>query len=66
MSALISAIVQNYDTNVYGEDVMIGNDVLLKCNIPSYVADFLTVASWVSSEGDEISPNPNTFGNERF
>ena len=62
----ISAIVQNYATNVYGEDVMIGNDVLLKCNIPSFVADFLTVHGWVASEGDQILANQNTLGNSGF
>ena len=55
----ISAIVQSYATNVYGEDVMIGNDVLLKCAIPSFLADLLSVAGWVGSEGAQISANQN-------
>ena len=33
------------------EYVIIGNDVLLKCNIPSFVADFVHVTGWVDSEG---------------
>ena len=45
---------------------MIGNDVLLKCNIPSFVADFLTVHGWVASEGDQILANQNTLGNSGF
>ena len=51
--------MQSYATNVYGEDVMIGNDVLLKCSIPSFLADFLSVSGWVGSEGAQISPNQN-------
>ena len=51
--------MQSYATNVYGEDVMIGNDVLLKCAIPSFLADFLSVTGWVGSEGALISANPN-------
>ena len=38
---------------------MIGNDVLLKCAIPSFLADFLSVAGWVGSEGAQISANQN-------
>ena len=38
---------------------MIGNDVLLKCAIPSFLADFLSVIGWVGSEGAQISPNQN-------
>ena len=38
---------------------MIGNDVLLKCVIPSFLADFLSVAGWVGSEGAQISANQN-------
>ena len=54
LDVYISAVVQNYATNVYGEDVMIGNDVLLKCAIPSFLADFLSVTGWVGSEGAQI------------
>ena len=45
---------------------MIGNDVLLKCNIPSFVGDFLRVNAWVSSDGDQIFSNHNSLGNEEF
>ena len=34
---------------------MIGNDVLLKCAIPSFLADFLSVTGWVGSEGTQIT-----------
>ena len=33
--------------------VILGNDVLLKCNIPSFVADFVAVTGWLDSEGTE-------------
>ena len=29
-----------------------GNDALLKCNIPSFVADFVSVTAWVSGKGE--------------
>ena len=37
-------------TDVFREQVILGNDVLLKCHIPSFVADFVTVESWIDSE----------------
>ena len=47
---------QPYRVAVFEESVILGNDVVIKCNIPSFVADFLTVASWVDSEGREFLP----------
>lgn len=33
------------------EYVIRGNSAILKCNVPSFVADFITVEAWVTSEG---------------
>ncbi len=30
------------------------NDVLLSCELPSHVADFLRVTAWLDSEGHEL------------
>lgn len=38
-----------------------GNTAVLKCTIPSFVADFVKVEAWVSDEGSEYLPD-NTFG----
>ena len=43
--------IRSYRVAVHEEQVMLGNDVLLNCNIPSFEADFVSVASWVDSEG---------------
>lgn len=32
---------------------MRGNSAILKCLIPSFVADFVSVTAWVDSDGDE-------------
>jgi hypothetical protein len=34
---------------------MTGNAALLKCSIPSFVADFLHVVGWIDSEGVELA-----------
>lgn len=36
------------------EYVMRGNAAILKCSIPSFVADFVHVVAWVDEEGTEI------------
>ena len=42
----------DYETHLAPENVMLKNDVLLKCNIPSYVSDFVQVEAWVDSEAE--------------
>ena len=39
------------------DSVILGNDVIVKCNIPSFMADFLSVTGWVNSEGLNLSEN---------
>ena len=36
------------------EAVLRGNSAILKCHIPSFVADFIQVASWLEDEDREI------------
>jgi hypothetical protein len=45
------------------ESVIVGNAALLKCSIPSFVADFLLVAGWTDSEGVELSGSGQALGN---
>lgn len=52
---------QYYEAEVVSEYVIKGNTAVLKCTIPSFVADFVKVEAWISDEGREILPD-NTFG----
>ena len=36
------------------ESAIAGNNVQFKCNIQSYVADFVQVVAWVDSEGSSF------------
>jgi hypothetical protein len=36
---------------------MRGNSAILKCSIPSFVADFVHVVSWIDEEGHEYMPS---------
>ena len=48
-------VVQTYETRVADEFVIIGNDALVKCSVPSYAADFMEVVGWVTNEDYEIT-----------
>lgn len=38
------------------EYVMRGNAAIMKCSIPSFVADYVQVIAWIDEEGNEIVP----------
>lgn len=46
-------MTQYYEAEVVSEYVIRGNTAVLKCNIPSFVADFVKVEAWVDSDGGE-------------
>ncbi|XP_059621855.1 cell adhesion molecule Dscam2 [Phlebotomus argentipes] len=52
----VRAVVQQfYEAEVNNEYVIRGNSAVLKCSIPSFVADFVSVLSWQDDNG-------NTYG----
>ncbi|CAM1309779.1 Uncharacterised protein r2_g1992 [Pycnogonum litorale] len=46
---------QEYRTQVYDEYVILGNTAVLRCNIPSYISDFVEVTSWIIDDDKRIS-----------
>ena len=54
---------QSYQTGPIDEYVILGNDAIVKCTIPSFVADFVSVIGWVDSEGSEHHLNKDDHGN---
>lgn len=44
-------VTQYYEAEVVSEYVIRGNAAILKCTIPSFVAEFVSVASWEGSDG---------------
>ena len=39
------------------EDVLLNNDVIFKCSVPSFVSDFVQVEGWEDSEGGSFYAN---------
>ena len=50
-----SVTAQRYEVDILRESVIVGNDALFKCSIPSFVSDFVSVPSWEDSEGTSFS-----------
>lgn len=50
-----------YESEIMKEYVIRGNAAVLKCSIPSFVADFVYVESWVDEEGT-IYNQTNSYG----
>ena len=63
---MFSVALSSYRVVVDEEQVMLGNEILMKCDIPSFVADFVAVDGWVDSEGLGIANDGNYQGNQVF
>lgn len=46
------------------EHVLRGNTGILKCHIPSFVADFVTVSAWIDDENNEYYAETHNFGHD--
>lgn len=46
---------QFYDAEIIKEYVMRGNSAIVKCSIPSFVADFVQVVAWADEDGVEYT-----------
>lgn len=61
---MILVVNQIYDADILKEFVIRGNTGILKCSIPSFVADFVYVDAWISDAGDVYEPSGKNFGME--
>lgn len=55
-------MLQNYITGAEDEYVILGNTALIKCKVPSFVADFVSIESWISSDGQEYRRLVDSYG----
>lgn len=60
-----TVVNQFYEAEIMTEYVIRGNTALLKCSIPSFVADFVQVESWVDNAG-QIYVTSTNYGNHSF
>lgn len=50
-------VIQSYEVEAENEYVIRGNSAVMKCKIPSFVADFVEVEMWSDSLGGSYMPN---------
>ena len=60
---LFLVVTQEYETDADREYVITGNTAIIKCEIPSFVADFVSVESWKDNKGNQYFSNSNNYGN---
>lgn len=54
-----TVVNQHYGADILMEYVIKGNSAVLKCSIPSFVADFVRVESWIDEQGNELVASDN-------
>ena len=61
-SPFSTVVFQDFNINVPRETYgILGNDAIIKCEVPSFVADLVSVTSWTDTSGKSI---PHSFGNK--
>lgn len=60
-TCVFAVVVQSYFVTVMDEHVLHGNAGILKCHIPSFVADFVSVIGW--QEDDDADDDNGDDGN---
>ncbi|XP_024939103.1 Down syndrome cell adhesion molecule-like protein Dscam2 isoform X40 [Cephus cinctus] len=55
-----AVVTQPYNPEILTEYAIRGNSAILKCSIPSYIAEFVTVEAWIREDGETYVPGPIT------
>lgn len=51
---LLIVVSQAYTVNLMEESVLRGNAALLKCHISTFVTEYVSVSSWIITEGETL------------
>lgn len=57
-----TVVAQYYDTDVNKDYVILGNSIVLRCHVPSFVADFVDVLSWHTDLNETYYPSDHDGG----
>ncbi|XP_025834465.1 Down syndrome cell adhesion molecule-like protein Dscam2 isoform X28 [Agrilus planipennis] len=61
-----AVVAQYYDVDVNKEYAIRGNAAILKCQIPSFVADFVSVISWHTDQNENFYPGNNSYDDSKY
>lgn len=59
--------MQSFQIRVIDEFILLGNSAIMRCLLPSFVADFVQVSSWLiidDDESTEINVSQANYGNK--
>ncbi|XP_051153620.1 cell adhesion molecule Dscam2 isoform X45 [Leptopilina boulardi] len=59
-----AVVTQVYQPEIMTEYVIRGNSAILKCSIPSYIAEFVTVDAWIRDDGETYVQHLTTFNQD--
>ncbi|XP_042865020.1 Down syndrome cell adhesion molecule-like protein Dscam2 [Penaeus japonicus] len=62
ISPAATLVVQEFEVRVYDEYVISGNTAVLRCVVPSFVRDLVTVTAWVRDHAYHIYPSAHGDG----
>ena len=51
---LLIAVSQKYSVEVHNEAIILGNEALVACQIPSFISDLVEVVGWVDGHGNQF------------
>lgn len=54
---VVAVVNQRYEPEVQNPGGFLGSNVLIKCNIPSFVKEYVTVTSWLQEPNFNIYPS---------
>lgn len=54
---IIQAVIQFFESEADNEYVIRGNSAIMKCKIPSYISDFVSVDMWQDTENNTFYHN---------
>ncbi|CAN7998424.1 unnamed protein product [Ixodes hexagonus] len=67
MFLLSPAVVhQNYAAEAYDEFVISGNTAVMRCHVPAFVSDFVTVTSWVEEPTGNVIKQTSPSGSSKY
>lgn len=59
----VAAVLQAYEARVNDEFILRGNTAILKCIVPSFVADFVHVVAWIMDNETVSAEEHSNFNN---
>lgn len=58
-----TVVIQHYATEAENEYVIRGNTAIVKCKIPSFVADFVSVDAWIADNDTTFTAHTLYYAN---